>query len=107
MTLKLYSSYSNIAEGVGSVVDSENGSFQNQIAVACRERLVKQQSLHGNLFVQSREIPKRRPASWSSKTVHTASQQVYANEHDEEKDCSFYCGKCHELKGYRIYAESC
>ena len=25
------SSYSNMAEGVGSVVDSENGSFQNQI----------------------------------------------------------------------------
>ena len=30
-TLNLYSSYSNMAEGVGSVVDNENGSFQNQI----------------------------------------------------------------------------
>ena len=91
-----------MAEGVGCVVDSENGSFHSQIY---RERLLKQQYLHGNLLVQGNFQEETRELG---KTVHTASQQVYANEHDEEKDCSFYRGKCHErVKVFsRIYAQS-
>ena len=72
---------------------------------ACRERLLKQQYLHGSLFVQGNLQGETRKLG---KTVHTASQQVYANEHDEEKDCSFYRGKCHERVkvSSRIYAQS-
>ena len=89
---KLSFSYSIMAEGVGCVVDSENGSFNSQIT--CRlPRKASQAAISAWKISLCKEISKRRPASWGSKTVHTVSQQVYANE---EKDCNFYRGKCHE-----------
>ena len=48
---KLSTSYSIMAEGVGSVVESENGLFPTKSLVACRERLVELQCLLGNRFV--------------------------------------------------------
>ena len=67
-----------MAEGVGCIVDSENDSFQSQNT----HRLP---SLHVNHFC-AKEI--RECMGVASRSVHTASQHVYADGHDNRKDCS-------------------
>ena len=68
---KLYCSYWNMAEGVGSVVDSENGSFQNQIT-RCMPRKASQAAISAWKPLCAKKSPRGDPRAGVAKRSHTA-----------------------------------
>ena len=85
---KLYSSYSNMAEGVGSVVDSENSSFQNQITCRLPSLTCDFENLYGYLRKYAHGTSNILPQLVESFMMHQALNSAATPKENNEETIS-------------------